>query len=290
MNKKKYTLMGYLFFLPFGALFVIFKIYPFIKSMKMGFYKWDIFGTPKFIGFENFTRMFRTERFWTSLWHTLYFTILTVPPLVILGFLIALLLNSKIKFRGFFRAAFYVPYILSISVVCLTWKLMLNSNFGILNKIIGFFGFEGLNWLNDPKTAMIAIALTTIWWTIGFNIIVYLSAIQQIPSSYYEAATLDGANAWKRLFHITIPLLKSTHVLVIVLQVIYSLQIFGQVYIMTAGGPGGKTRTIVQYIYENGFKYFKMGYAQAVATIFFLLMIGISIIQIKLMTRKDESI
>jgi multiple sugar transport system permease protein len=135
---------------------------------------------------------------------------------------------------------------------------------------------------------MPAVAFATIWWTLGFNIILYLSAIQQIPDSYYEAATLDGANSWQRLIHITVPLIKSTHILVIILQIIYSLQIFGQVYIMTGGGPGGTTRTLVQYIYENGFKYFKMGYAQANAAIFFLIMLGVAIAQVRLMSKRGE--
>ncbi len=287
-NKKRNNTLAYLFFLPFGLFFAIFKIFPFIRSLYLGFFKWDIFGSPEFIGLENFYTLFNTDKFWEALWHTLYFTILTVPPLVILGFLIAILLNSKIKFVGFFRAGFYIPYILSITVISLMWKLMFNETFGIVNKITSIFGIESINWLNDPSYAMPAVAFATIWWTLGFNIILYLSAIQQIPDSYYEAATLDGANSWQKLIHITFPLIKSTHVLVIILQIIYSLQIFGQVYIMTGGGPGGTTRTLVQYIYENGFKYFKMGYAQANAAIFFLVMLGVAIAQVKLMSKRGE--
>jgi len=287
-NKKRNNTLAYLFFLPFGLFFVIFKIYPFIRSLYLGFFKWDIFGSPEFIGLENFYTLFGTDKFWEALWHTLYFTILTVPPLVIIGFLIAILLNSKIKFVGFFRAGFYIPYILSITVISLMWKLMFNETFGIVNKITSIFGIESINWLNDPSYAMPAVAFATIWWTLGFNIILYLSAIQQIPDSYYEAATLDGANSWQKLIHITVPLIKSTHILVIILQIIYSLQIFGQVYIMTGGGPGGTTRTLVQYIYENGFKYFKMGYAQANAAVFFLIMLGVAIAQVKLMSKRGE--
>ncbi len=287
-NKKKNTLLGYLFFMPFGILFGLFKVYPFIKSIILGFNKWNMFQPPEFVSFDNYFTLFTTDRFWESLWHTLYFTILTVPFLVIFGFLVAVLLNSRIKNVGFFRAGFYIPYILSISVISLTWKLMYNETFGIVNKILSVFGVQSINWLNDPVFAMPAVAFATIWWTLGFNIIIYLSAIQQIPTSLYEAATLDGANSVQRLFRITVPLLKRTHILVIVLQVIYSLQIFGQVYIMTGGGPGGKTRTLIQYIYETGFKHFKMGYAQAIATVFFLLMVGVAIVQVKLMSKRGE--
>lgn len=287
-SKRKLTLYGYLFFLPFAVVFIAFRIVPLIQSVWMTFHKWDVFGTPVFIGLSNFKTLFSTDRFWSSLWHTIYFTLLTAPPLVILGFSLALLINSKIMFKGFFRSTFYLPSIFSISVVCLTWMLLFNTSFGFFNILINRLGLQSVNWLGNPKVAMIAIAVTTIWWTYGFNFLIYLSGLQQIPSSFYEACDIEGAGAFQKLVYITLPLLKRVHILVIVLQVIASLQIFGQVYIMTQGGPGGKTRVVIQYVYEQGFRYFKMGYAQAIAFIFFILMIGISYLQIKVMTGRGE--
>ena len=287
-DKKKRIFYAYLFFLPFGLAFVLFRVIPFVQSIWLTFYKWDIFGTPKFIGLKNFHTVFTTPRFWDSLWHTLYFTLLTVPPLVIFGFLLAVLIHSKILFKNFFRSAFLLPYILSISVVCLTWQLLYNSAYGLFNSILNTFGIEAIKWLGDPHWAMFSIALTTVWWTIGFNFLIYLAGLQQISPYYYEACDIDGASSWQKLIYITFPLLKRSHVLVVVLQLIASLQIFGQVYILTQGGPGGKTRVLIQYAYEQGFRYFKMGYAQTIAFIFFLLMVSVAYLQIRLMTQKEE--
>lgn len=291
-NKKKHTLLAYIFFLPFGILLISFKLIPFVNSVRMVFYKWDILGTPQFIGLANFTRMFSDKVFLSSLWHTFYFVILTVPPIMILSFLVAVLANSKAYGKGFIRSAFYLPYTLTISVVCLTWALLYNPYFGLISKATKLVGLKTINWLVDPYWAMPAVAITTVWWTMGFCVVLYIAGLQQIPASYYEAAELDGASGFKKMIFITIPLLKRVHVLVIVTQIIASLQIFGQVYIMTAGGPAGKTRTVMQYIYEQGFRYFKMGYAQSMAFIMFLIMLVFSYLQLRLMisSSKEELI
>lgn len=289
LKKRKHIFLGYLFFLPFGTFFIIFRIIPFFESMRMIFYKWDILGTPKFVGFLNFKKIFSDPTFWSSLVHTLYFTLLTVPPLVILAFLIAVLINSKkVHGKNFLRTTFYLPFTLSISVVCLTWGIIYNPHFGIFAQIFRLVGFQPINWLGDPNWAMPAIALTTIWWTIGFNIVLYLAGLQQIPISYYEAAELDGATGVHKMLYITIPLLKRVHALVIVLQILASLQIFGQVFIMTSGGPAGRTRVLLLYIYEKGFRYFKMGYAQTMAFLLFLMMIIFAYLQIRLMMGKEQ--
>ncbi|RAO99396.1 sugar ABC transporter permease [Petrotoga sp. 9PW.55.5.1] len=279
---KKRTLSGYLFYIPFGFLYILFLIYPLIQGFRMSFYEWDLFSEPTFIGLANFTKMFNDPTFWETLWHTLYFVILTVPILVILGFLIALLLNSKIYFQKLFRVLFFFPYILSITIVCSIWVFMYQPNFGIISKIFQAVGINYRGWLTNPTTAMPAIALTTIWWTLGFNVILYLAGLQEISPSIYEAATIDGANSFQKTFFIAVPLLKRTHSLVLVLQTIASLQIFGQVYIMTGGGPNGKTRVLIQYIYDQGFRYFRMGYAQAMALFFFVIMFIVSIVQFRL--------
>ncbi|MFN4190778.1 MAG: carbohydrate ABC transporter permease [Pseudothermotoga sp.] len=289
-GKGRRTLLAYLLFLPFAILLIIFKLIPFANSVRMVFYKWDILGTPQFIGLANFRRMFSDKVFVSSLWHTFYFVILTVPPIMVLSFLVAVLANSKIytQAKSFIRSAFYLPYTLTISVVCLTWTLLYNPYFGLISKATKSLGLKTINWLVDPTWAMPAVAITTVWWTIGFCVILYIAGLQQIPAFYYEAAELDGATDFKKMIFITIPLLKRVHVLVIVTQIIASLQIFGQVYIMTAGGPAGKTRTIMQYIYEQGFRYFRMGYAQSMAFILFLIMLVFSYLQLRLMTSSSK--
>lgn len=291
-RKRRHALLAYLFFAPFCVLLFVFRLIPFANSIRMIFYRWDILGTPKYIGLGNFTRMMSDKVFWSSLWHTVYFVILTVPPIVVLSFLIALFINSRISFKGFLRSAFYLPYTLTISVVCLTWQMLYNPYFGLIGRMMKAVGLQPINWLADPVWAMPAIVITTVWWTIGFCIVLYLAGLQQIPASYYEAAELDGANGFQRMFYITIPLLKRVHVLVLVTQIIASLQIFGQVYIMTGGGPAGRTRTLMQYVYEQGFRYFRMGYAQAMAFVLFLVMLVFAYLQLRLMmtSAKEELI
>jgi multiple sugar transport system permease protein len=291
MNKKRRTaLSGFVFFLPFLILYAIFLIYPAIQAFSLSFYDWDLLGEKVYIGLANFEKIFNDQIFISSLWHTVYFVLLTVVPLMVSGLLIALLLNSRIHFKNTHRILFFLPYILSISVVCITWSFLYQPTFGLFNQILGSLGLSPINWLGDARYAMPSIALTTIWWTVGFNTILYLAGLQQIPSYLYDAAMIDGANFWQRFWRLTNPLLKRTHALVAVLQMMASLQIFGQVYIMTNGGPYGSTRVLIQYIYENGFRYFRMGYAQAMALIFFAIMFVIGAVQFRLIVGKGESL
>lgn len=288
MKSARTTVNGYLFFLPFFVAFVVVRLAPFGHSIWLTFHQWEILSPPVFVGLENYATLLTTPRFWTSLRNTFYFTALTVPPLVLVGFLVAVLVNSPVLGKALLRALFFLPNILSISVVCITWMLLLNNSFGFVNRILTTIGLRQVGWLTDPAVAMVSIGITTIWWTVGFNFLIYLASLQQIPSSLYEAAQIDGAKRWHTLVFITIPMLRKTHAVVIVLQLLASLQIFGQVYIMTAGGPAGHTRVIIQYIYEEGFRHFNMGYAQAMAIVFFLFMLGIAYLQIRLTTTAED--
>ena len=259
VSRAKHYAFAYLFFAPFLLFFILFRIIPFGQSIYLTFFEWDFFSEPNFVGINNYFKLFQDEKFWSSLGHTLSFTLMTVVPLVVLGFLLALLLNRRQWGAGIYRAGFLLPYVFSISVVCLIWQLLYNKNFGFFTSLLAALGVTGPDWLGDSNLAMISVAMTTVWWTLGFNVLIYLSALQQIPQSIYEAASIDGARPGQKMVFITVPLLQRTHVLVLVLQVIASLQIFGQVYIMTKGGPGGKTRVLVQYIYELGFRNFRYG-------------------------------
>jgi multiple sugar transport system permease protein len=288
MKDTSSTIKGYLFFLPFLVAFVLVRLAPLGHSIWLTFHEWEVLTPPVFVGLKNYRTLFMEPRFWKSITNTFYFTVLTVPPLVALGFGLANVVNGPIYGKSVFRALFFVPYILSISVICITWMLLLNRSYGVVNSLLESLGFQRVGWLSDPSVAMISIGLTTIWWTFGFNFLIYLAAMQQIPASLYEAAQMDGARRYHTLFFITIPILRRTHAIVIVLQLLASLQIFGQVYIMTGGGPGGHTRVIIQYIYEEGFRYFNMGYAQAVAIVFFLFMLGIAYLQIRLSMAKED--
>lgn len=225
--------------------------------------------------------------FWTSFGNTLEFVIYSTPLIVGLGLLLAILLNEASRIASFFRTLYFAPYVFSVAVLTLIWGFLLNPQRGILAAFLSNFGIEPISWLTDPQLAMPAIVLTTLWWTVGFNMVLFLAGLQDIDPSLYEAATLDGAGVWAKFRHITIPGLQRTTLLVIILQVIASFQIFGQVYIMTRGGPGGTTRVLIQYIYETGFRDLQLGYASAMSLFLFAVMFVVSFIQFKITPQED---
>lgn len=277
---------GYLFVLPYGLFYLLFLIFPIIQGFRVSLYKWDIFGNKVFLGIGNYANLLYDPKFWSSLWHTVYFILLTTPPLIILGLALAMVLNLPFRGRIIFRAIFFFPYLLCISVIAITWMWLYQPHFGLINVYLQKYGLPAPSWLGDARFAMPAIAITTIWWTVGFNIILFLAGLQEIPEELYEAAKIDGASFTQSFFHITIPLLRRTTLLILMLQIIASFKIFGQVYIMTEGGPYGATRVLVQYIYDTGFRYFRMGYASSMAYILFSIMLVCSLLQFRLLRKR----
>lgn len=282
-SRLKGALSGYLFYLPFGVVYLAFMVYPIFKGLQLSFYKWNILEAPIFSGWSNYRTLISDKTFWLSLKNTLYFTGVSSIFLIVIGLAIAVALNVKFRGREFFRALFFSPYVLSISVVAIIWLWLFQPQFGLINYYLArIFHIAPPAWLADERFAMNSIIVATIWWTVGFNIVLFLAGLQEIPEVLYEAASIDGANSWQSFWYITLPSLQRTILLVAVLQVIASFQIFGQVYIMTEGGPYGSTRVMVQYIYENAFRYFRMGYAAAMAFILFLTMAFFSFLQFRL--------
>jgi len=224
--------------------------------------------------------------FWTSLQHTLEFTFISTPILVVLGLLLAVALSGKHRGASFYRAAFFLPYILPVSAVTLIWSFLLNPDRGLVARGLGYFGVSPIGWLSDPNLAMWGIVLTSVWWSVGFNLVLFLAGVQDIDPTLYEAAALDGANAWNRFLHVTVPGLRQVFLLVIVTQLIASFQIFGQVYIMTRGGPGDSTRVLIQHIYEAGFRDLEVGYAAAVSLFLFAVMAAVSAVQFRMMSKE----
>ncbi len=224
--------------------------------------------------------------FWTSLRHTLEFTAISTPILVGLGLAMALTLHGRHRGTMIYRAAFFVPYILPVSAVTLIWSYLLNPDRGLVARILGYVGVEPIAWLSDPDLAMWGIIATTVWWSVGLNLVLFLAGLQDIDPSLYEAASLDGAGAWNRFVHVTLPGLTQVSVLVAVTQLIASFQIFGQVYIMTRGGPGESTRVLIQHIYESGFRNLELGYAAALSLFLFVVMAVVSAVQFRLMSRE----
>jgi multiple sugar transport system permease protein len=288
-RRPSQTRPALLFLAPFVVLYVLFIIGPALYGLLMSFFNTSLVkpGLGDFAGFDNYAEALGSSDFWSALWHTIWFTILTTPPLVVLALMFALLAERVRRGRWFFRLAFFLPYILPSAVVGLIWIWMYTPVLGLLGRTVTWFGFTAPVWLGDPNWAMVSLAITTAWWTLGFNFVLYLAGLQDIPRDLYEASSIDGAGPWQQIRRITLPLLGRTTSLVIVLQIIASLKVFDQMYLMTQGGPNFSTRSALQYIYDVGFTDFRTGYAAAASTLFFLVVLAVSALWL-VMTRRQE--
>jgi multiple sugar transport system permease protein len=278
------------FLAPFLILYLAFIIGPALYGFVMSFFDTSLVrpGLGHFAGFGNYAEALQSSDFWSSLWHTVWFTILTAIPLIVLSFVLALLADRVKHGRWVFRLAFFTPYILPSAVVALIWIFIYTPGLGLIETALTKIGITSPNWLGDPHWAMPSLAITTIWWTVGFNFVLYLAGLQEIPRDLYEAASMDGAGPWAQIRRITIPLLARTTTLVVVLQVIASLKVFDQMYIMTSGGPNYSTRSVLEYIYDIGFTDFRTGYAAAASTLFFLLVLAVSAVWLVLTRRQEQ--
>jgi multiple sugar transport system permease protein len=280
------------FLAPFLTLYLAFIIGPALYGLVMSFFDTSLVkpGLSSFAGFGNYAEALQSPDFWSSLWHTIWFTILTTPPLIVLAFVFALLADRVSRGRWFFRLAFFAPFILPSAVVALIWIWLYTPVIGLFEVTLGRIGLSAPNWLGSETWAMPSLAITTIWWTLGFNFILYLAGLQEIPRELYEAASMDGAGPWQQIRRITIPMLGRTTTLVAVLQVIASLKVFDQMYIMTSGGPNYATRSILQYVYDEGFTNFRVGYAAAVSMLFFLVVLAVSAVWFRLVRRQEKEV
>jgi multiple sugar transport system permease protein len=280
------------FLLPFVVLYLAFIIGPALYGLLMSFFDTSLVkpGLSTFAGLGNYTEALSSGDFWSSLWHTIWFTILTTPPLIILGFVLALLADRVARGRWFFRLAFFAPFILPSAVVALIWIWIYTPGLGLLENALGTIGIPVPNWLGDPTWAMPSLAISTVWWTLGFNFVLYLAGLQDIPRQLYEAASIDGAGPWQQIRMITIPLLARTTTLVAVLQVIASLKVFDQMYLMTNGGPNFVTRSILEYVYDEGFTNFRVGYAAAVSMLFFVVVLAVSAVWFALVRTQERNV
>jgi multiple sugar transport system permease protein len=278
------------FLAPFVALYVLFIIGPAIYGLIMSFFDTSLVkpGLSSFAGLGNYSEALQSRDFWSSLWHTVWFTILTTPPLIVLGFVLALLADRVARGRWFFRLAFFAPFILPSAVMALIWIWIYTPGLGILQTALDTVGISAPNWLGDVSWAMPSLAISTVWWTLGFNFILYLAGLQDIPTELYEASAIDGAGPWQQIKSITVPLLARTTTLVAVLQVIASLKVFDQMYIMTAGGPNFATRSVLQYVYDEGFTNFRVGYASAVSMLFFLVVLAVSAVWFTIVRSQEK--
>lgn len=277
---------GIIFSLPFLIVYFMFMVFPLLFGLYISFFNWDILSPGKFVALDNYKRLFTDEMFYSSLWHTIEFVLITTPVLLIIGFSMALLVTGDSPLSKISENVFFLPYILSMTVIGTLWAWLMQRDYGLFNQVIRYFGGDAIGWLINPKYAMWSVGLATYWWTAGFNMILFSAGIKQISKEVYESSKIDGAGYFQTLFKITIPLVKPTAVLCLILQIIASFNVFGQVYVMTGGGPHGRTRVLTQYIYEAGFRYFKMGYSAAMAYVLFFIILLISVIQYALLGKE----
>lgn len=281
-KKNSITIAPYIFIAPNIILFLVFMIIPIIFTFYISFHDWGILGAPEFIGLQNFVRLFSDKVFWTSLGNTIYYTAVTVPLSAAFGLLGAILLNRKIPLRPIFRTIFFAPVVVSMTAAGLIWTWMFNPHYGLFNKILSYFGIESVDWLTSTTWAMPAIIITTLWLRIGYCLVIYLAGLQAVPDSLYEAADIDGANDWQKFWRITLPMIRPTTVFILVMEVIHGFMVFDLIYTMTNGGPGFSTTVIAQYIYQKAFVEGDMGYASAIGTIFFLIIMVLTAVQLRI--------
>ena len=280
---------NFLFVAPYLAIFAAFLVFPLVWGIWLSFHKADTFSSGPFVGFGNYARLFRDGIFLQSIWNTFYFVFLTVPALALIGLFLALSLNRQTRSAAVLRTLFFSSSVLSVTIVTLIWRIVYIPDMGLLSMIYGLFGAKAPAFLSDPSLAMIGIAIATVWWCIGLPMMLFLSALQQIPQDIYEAAALDNANRWQTLRSITLPSIKRTFVLVVIIQIVFQFQLFGQAWLMTKGGPNNLTKPIVLYIYNTAFQRWDLGMGAAASEILFLLILVAAMAQFIVTRRKADA-
>lgn len=278
-----------LFVLPYLTVFVGMIVVPLALGLWLSGTKSDLFGVDAWVGLANYARLLSDSFFLATAGNTMYFVLLTVPSLTALGLGLALALNHQTRWAAALRAIFFSSTVLSVTVVTLIWRLVFIPDGGLLTLASEALGATPRAWLNHPGLAMPAIAITTVWWCIGLPMVLYLAALQQVPKALYEAAALDNAGRWRTLWSITLPSVRRTTVVVVVIEVILQFQLFGQVQLMTGGGPNNTTRSIVLFIYETGWRQWELGYAAAAAQVLFAVIMAAALVQYFAASRKEAA-
>lgn len=282
--RKKEARIAYLFLFPTLAGFATFVIGPMFASIFISLYKWDILGSPRFIGLSNYLHLLKDGRLLTCYSNTFRFVIFAVGFNVVSALLIAVAINAKMNnvLRGFYRSAVFLPVMVSAAAVSVVWFFLLDTDFGVVNYYLLKLGFKKIPWLTSSRYSLLSIVLVDVWKTLGFNVVLFSAGLQNIPRHLYEAALIDGASRWHSFRYITIPMLSPTLFFAIVWALIGAFQVFDYPFIMTLGGPGDSSRTIVLYLYEHGFRFFSMGYASSIALSLFMIILLLTLLQLRL--------
>lgn len=280
VSTRGFDPIPYLFMAPYLVLFFTFVLIPAVYGIWISLHNWDYLlpGKP-FVGLQNYVNLFTPGSptfgpFWNSMEATALFTLYSVPFLVVVPLLVALLLNQSFPGRNFFRAMYFAPYVLGVAVIGVLWRFILDPSAGLLNYYLG----TGIPWITDLPWAWISLVGVTVWWTLGFNAVIYLAGLQDINPELYEAAKVDGANTWQRFRNVTIPGLRPVLLFVVTITILASANMFGQAYLITQGAPGQETRTAIMYIAEEGLRNFRMGNAAAMSYVLTVFLILISIL------------
>jgi multiple sugar transport system permease protein len=283
------ALAGYLFLAPFLFFFVVFLVRPIITSVQMSFHQWEVLmPAHPYVGLANYEELIHDDLWWLALKNTIVFTMLTAAGTTVLALFTALAVKGPVPGQTFYRVVFYAPTLLSVSVVSIIWVWLLNTQFGLVNYVLNALGLAKINWLGDAVLVLPALALTTIWWGFGFPMLIFLTGLHGIPQHLYEAAKIDGAGRLQRFWNVTLPLLRPTILFVTVTQVIAHFQLFGQSFIMTGGGPGRASYSVIMYLYQVAWRYFRMGYGTAIAIGLGAIMLIFTLIQFRLIGARVE--
>ncbi|MFF3783889.1 carbohydrate ABC transporter permease [Streptomyces sp. NPDC001890] len=264
---------------PSFVLILAFVLGPMLGSLWISFHDWNLLKPMTWTGLDNYREVLTSADTWKAFRNTLYYVVGYLPLVYVGGLLIALGLNRAMRGRNLLRGIYFLPVVTSWVVVALVWKWILNPNSGALNAVLGWFGIDGPGWWTDPTWAMPSVILASAWKDLGFVMVILLAGLQAIPESVYEAAKVDGVTAWQRFRHVTFPLLAPSSLFVVMISLINGFQVFDQVFVMTGGGPAGATTTVVSAVYDNSFRYGKIGYASALSWVLFVVILIVSVVQ-----------
>jgi multiple sugar transport system permease protein len=287
--RTREAIAAYIFLAPFLIFFSIFVVRAVFAAVNMSFYNWELLRPVRtFIGMNNYIEIFNDEVWRISLTNTIGFTMMTVVGTTVLALAAAVAVTQPIKGQGFFRVLLYMPSLFSVGAVGLIWVWLLSNQYGVINYALSFLGIKPINWLGDPTLVLPSLSLTTIWWGFGFPMLIFIAGLQAIPEQLYEAARIDGANGRQLFFRITLPLLQPTILFVTVTNLIGNFQVYGQPLIMTSGGPGRSSYTVIFYLWEAGIRAMRMGYGAAIAVTLAVIIAIFTVIQFIILGRRVE--
>lgn len=286
MSHPRSRLFPFLLVGPYLLMFAIFLGYPIVRAVYISFFDWGIFGPNGFVGFGNYASLFGDSRFWDSFFTTGKFALIFVPLIMVVSTVLAVLLHRKLPGIAIFRTAFFFPLVVNVAVASIAFKWLFEPQAGTINQILRLLHLPDQSWLTEPGWALVAIALITLWINVGFMVIILLAGLENIPDDLYEAANLDGSNALQDFFYITLPLLKPILLIVMILSLVQAFQVFGEVLIMTGGGPFGSTEVLTMLLYEEGFRNFAIGRAAAIGVVITIIIAALSLVQFRVFRQR----